>query len=74
MDHVMDPYLLSERRAILNQLTAGEALEAMRRLREGTYGICVCCGRRIPEARLRARPEATRCIDCQRELERLTVA
>ena len=42
-----------------------EALEALRRLDEGTYGSCADCELVIPEKRLRARPEATRCIDCQ---------
>ena len=36
---------------------------------EGRYGICEDCGRPIHEARLRARPDATRCVDCQRRRE-----
>jgi DnaK suppressor protein len=43
--------------------------EAMKRKEAGTYGICENCGRKIPKARLEARPEATRCIDCQRKFE-----
>ncbi|HZO21670.1 MAG TPA: TraR/DksA C4-type zinc finger protein [Steroidobacteraceae bacterium] len=35
----------------------------------GTYGICEECGNPIGEERLRARPEATLCIDCQRRLD-----
>ena len=38
---------------------------ALERLREGSYGICEGCGRRIPEARLRYQPAATRCVECQ---------
>lgn len=44
--------------------------EALARQREGKYGICEECGRDIDPERLQARPEATLCIDCQRERER----
>jgi RNA polymerase-binding protein DksA len=43
---------------------------ALRRIEDGTYGICTSCGKRIAEERLEARPWATLCIDCQRERER----
>jgi RNA polymerase-binding protein DksA len=39
---------------------------ALRRLDEGTYGICELCGLPIGEQRLRARPWAALCIDDQR--------
>ena len=32
-------------------------------------GTCVACGDRISTARLKALPEAERCVSCQRELE-----
>lgn len=38
--------------------------DALRRWEEGTYGVCVDCGRGIPIARLRVRPFATRCVAC----------
>lgn len=44
---------------------------ALERLREGTYGICEGCGRRIPEARLQYQPAATRCVDCQTHWDRI---
>lgn len=44
---------------------------ALGRLQVGLYGYCENCGRRIPEERLRFRPEATRCVDCQSRLESL---
>jgi DnaK suppressor protein len=31
----------------------------------GTYGVCVECGGEIPEGRLRAIPDAERCVPCQ---------
>lgn len=39
---------------------------ALVRAQAGTYGVCVECGRRIPRARLLARPMAERCVDCAR--------
>lgn len=44
---------------------------ALDRLREGAYGICEGCGRRIPEARLRYQPAATRCVECQAHWDRI---
>ena len=34
-------------------------------------GACADCGDRISAARLKALPDATRCVSCQRELESL---
>jgi DnaK suppressor protein len=42
---------------------------ALRRIDEGTFGICDSCGQRIDLARLRARPVTTLCIECKREAE-----
>ena len=39
---------------------------ALARLEQGGYGICEDCSRPIPAERLRARPEAVRCVACQR--------
>jgi len=43
---------------------------ALKRIEDGTYGICTNRGEQIPVERLEARPWATLCIECQRELER----
>jgi DnaK suppressor protein len=37
---------------------------ALRRLDDGTYGICERCGRPIPAERLAARPSARTCVGC----------
>lgn len=37
---------------------------ALDKIAEGTYGECEACGGEIAEARLRAIPEATRCVNC----------
>jgi DnaK suppressor protein len=42
----------------------------LKRLDEGTYGVCEACGREIPVARLDARPEARFCVDDQAQAER----
>jgi DnaK suppressor protein len=53
------------------EVRATEVEDALRRLRRGTYGICVDCGRPIAKGRLEVLPEAARCIACQRREERL---
>ncbi|GAA2903082.1 hypothetical protein GCM10010517_69050 [Streptosporangium fragile] len=45
-------------------------LEALKRMNEGRYGLCVDCGVPVPEGRLEARPEAARCVQCQSKRER----
>ena len=42
---------------------------AIARVATDSYGLCSDCGRRIPAARLRANPAATRCIPCQERAE-----
>jgi DnaK suppressor protein len=44
---------------------------ALDRLSDGKYGVCEDCGTDIPTERLRFRPEATRCVDCQGRWDRL---
>jgi DnaK suppressor protein len=39
------------------------------RLKQGTYGVCEGCTRKIPVTRLDALPFTTTCIQCQREME-----
>jgi RNA polymerase-binding protein DksA len=43
---------------------------ALRRIEDGSYGVCTNCAKQIPEERLEARPWATLCIGCQRDRER----
>jgi DnaK suppressor protein len=43
---------------------------ALKRVEDGTYGICERCGRPIDAARLEALPHATKCIECKRLEER----
>ena len=52
--------------AIGNETAASirEIQEALDRIADGTYGECESCGKPIAEGRLKAIPEATRCVDC----------
>lgn len=43
--------------------------EALRKIDEGTYGICEDCGDRIKIGRLQAMPFALRCVECQESYE-----
>ncbi|AEE17504.1 TraR/DksA family transcriptional regulator [Treponema brennaborense] len=51
-----------------NRLNAINA--ALSRIELGKYGLCMKCGKPIPEARLRAIPFAMLCIDCKAADER----
>ncbi len=46
-----------------------KARSALARIESGNYGYCDRCGEQISDRRLKARPEATMCIECKRELE-----
>ncbi|MGH3128336.1 MAG: TraR/DksA family transcriptional regulator [Gaiellaceae bacterium] len=46
-----------------------EIQAALERMDEGTYGLCVTCGKPIAAERLEAVPYAARCIDDMRALE-----
>ncbi len=43
---------------------------ALHRIASGDYGFCIACEEGIDPARLRARPEAPLCLDCQAGRER----
>ncbi|MFQ5736161.1 MAG: RNA polymerase-binding protein DksA [Thermodesulfobacteriota bacterium] len=43
--------------------------EAIKRIDDGSYGICELCGEKIGEKRLEVRPVTTCCIDCKKEEE-----
>jgi hypothetical protein len=47
------------------RLLLPEIIEAISRLRQGTYGYCEECDRPIPLERLRRIPHARLCIVCQ---------
>lgn len=44
--------------------------DALLRIQEGTYGLCVCCGEEIGLRRLEVRPTAELCIECKEAEEK----
>jgi DnaK suppressor protein len=52
-------------RKLLNKIR-----EALERIEDGSFGVCEMCGEQISEARLKARPVTTLCIDCKMEEEK----
>ncbi len=47
-----------------------EIESALKRLKDGDFGVCDRCGDSIQPQRLEVQPTARLCIDCQRELEK----
>ena len=45
---------------------------ALRSIEKGNYGICARCGKPIEPGRLEVKPDATLCVSCQQENERLS--
>ena len=58
-------YRLSERES----KAIADIDQALMRIEEGTYGVCVRCGREIPERRLEAVPTARYDAECQSIVE-----
>lgn len=45
---------------------------ALRSMEKGRYGICERCEKPIEAERLEVKPDATLCLNCQQEVERLS--
>ncbi len=63
-----------EKQAVLHKASADRQLrknlmQALARIREGTFGECAKCGGEIEPKRLDALPWARYCIKCQEEME-----
>jgi RNA polymerase-binding transcription factor DksA len=43
-----------------------DATAALRRMSDGTYGVCRACGRNIPLGRLHTVPDVPYCVPCDR--------
>jgi len=50
-----------------------EISEALQRIEEETYGVCIVCGKPIGEKRLLAIPEAKKCIKCKAAEEKMKI-
>ena len=67
-EETADHSLEMEKRVALIQRVKGALTEvehALEKLEQGTYGLCDCCGKPIPPARLEAIPDASLCLDCK---------
>lgn len=52
-----------------HRVTLSRVNAALRRIEDGVYGECIECGEYISAPRLRARPEAPFCVNCQSNKE-----
>lgn len=70
-----DPDLIEREKnvALVSQLEVKltRVQAALRAIEKGKYGICERCGQEIPTERLEVRPDATLCVTCQVEVEKL---
>lgn len=70
-----DPDLIEREKSAALLATLERKLDsieaALRALDKGLYGICERCGQPIPPERLEVKPDATLCLECQIEVEKL---
>ena len=52
------------------EVTLREIDEALKRIEDRSYGKCEGCDKKIPVARLKAKPHAKYCIECKRKEEK----
>jgi DnaK suppressor protein len=64
-DRTFELRIRDRERRLINKIR-----EALQRIDEGSFGTCEVCGDEITEARLKARPVTTLCIDCKIEQEK----
>src|SRR6266480_2832097 len=60
---------VSSQLAQLESRELSQIERALARLKQGTYGLCEGCQKKIPVARLNALPFSTTCVNCQSEFE-----
>ena len=62
---------LNLRKLTIHKENLNKIDEALRKIDEGTYGICEDCGTEIEEERLKILPFAIYCVDCMEQREKL---
>jgi len=65
------PNLIALRRYSTREARRLLVRDALVRLDNGTYGVCVDCGKPCPRADLEFKPEAARCLTCQAKRDRM---
>ncbi len=73
-DEVENVQLAGERDLVITRLDREASLlaeirAALERIEDGSYGVCLNCGREISRGRLTALPWASCCITCQEEID-----
>jgi len=58
---------LASRFKTIETETLREIEDALRRISDGTYGVCASCGVPIPKARLEVVPHARLCMTCLKQ-------
>jgi RNA polymerase-binding transcription factor DksA len=70
-DEVISVFLQS---GVLKTISAAPMMrlrESLERIRQGTFGMCVSCGKKISAAYLEKNPTTTHCAACDRESHKL---
>lgn len=75
-DDLDETLLAAERESATSDLERATRLlrqieAALGRMRNGAYGVCLKCERRITEKRLQAIPWALYCVECQEDVDHL---
>src|SRR5262245_46222983 len=60
---------VSSQLAQLESRELSQIERALARLKQGIYGLCEGCQKKIPVARLNALPYAATCVECAQEME-----
>ena len=53
----------------LDQKRLREVEDALQRIAQGTYGVCILCGKPIPPERLSEYPEVACCVTCKQKIK-----
>ncbi len=65
LNRYIDSAVLGSKSEVLDSID-----EALKKIADGTYGICEDCGEKIAEKRLKAVPQAVCCVACQQKRDR----
>jgi RNA polymerase-binding transcription factor DksA len=60
----------AEALAVQLQDALSDVVAALKKLDEGTYGVCERCGKPISAARLEAKPASANCVECASAVRR----
>ena len=67
---VEEAWFTKERMSQHWKLELAQIQTALHKIEDGSFGTCTECDDEIPVKRLRVRPDATLCLNCQESMER----